>query len=68
MSLICADDWQALRFHLECFEVWDAERTLMKEQDPSEVGEHNTNMSQCSFPLTRISFYARERADLCGAN
>jgi hypothetical protein len=28
MSLICADDWRALRFHGECFQVWDSERLV----------------------------------------
>jgi hypothetical protein len=26
MSLICADDWRAVRLHDDCFQVWNAER------------------------------------------
>jgi hypothetical protein len=33
MSLICAEDWQALRFHHECFEAWDAERTIRGNEE-----------------------------------
>jgi len=28
MRLICADDWKAVRFHHDCFEAWEAERSL----------------------------------------
>ena len=28
MSLICADDWRAVRFHHACFEVWENERRV----------------------------------------
>jgi len=30
MSLICADDWRAVRFHVECFQIWDTERRAAK--------------------------------------
>ena len=33
MSLICADDWRAFRFHVDCFQVWDAERQARDDQD-----------------------------------
>jgi hypothetical protein len=28
MSLLCTDDWSAIRLHDECFQIWDAERLL----------------------------------------
>ena len=28
MSLLCTDDWSAIRLHDECFQIWDAERQL----------------------------------------
>jgi hypothetical protein len=33
MSLICADDWRAFRFHVDCFQVWDAERQARDDQE-----------------------------------
>jgi len=33
MSLICADDWRVLRFHADCFQVWDAERQAPDDLD-----------------------------------
>jgi hypothetical protein len=33
MSLLCADDWRALRFHADCFQVWDAERQARDDQE-----------------------------------
>jgi hypothetical protein len=33
MSLICADDWRVLRFHADCFQVWDAERQTPDDLD-----------------------------------
>ena len=26
MSLICADDWKAIRLHASCFTLWEEER------------------------------------------
>jgi hypothetical protein len=33
MSLLCADAWRALRFHADCFQVWDAERQARDDQE-----------------------------------
>jgi hypothetical protein len=33
MSLICADDWRAFRFHVDCFQVWDSERQARDDQE-----------------------------------
>ena len=33
MSLICADDWRAVRFHHDCFEAWEAERSLGHDEE-----------------------------------
>jgi len=26
--LLCGEDWRLFRFHLDCFQIWDAERNV----------------------------------------
>jgi hypothetical protein len=28
MYLLCGEDWRLFRFHLECFQIWDAARNV----------------------------------------
>ena len=34
MCLLCGEDWSLTRFHLDCYQIWDSERSIPPDAAP----------------------------------
>jgi hypothetical protein len=35
MGLLCGENWSLMRFHLDCFQVWNSEKSVVVDTAPT---------------------------------